>query len=107
MLLPKSQASAQLLNVRGHQSAGNLPVYVKIVFVPRRRKVAIANCVDQVAQSLSGYRVSPDDIIVYDGAKSYEQDQDFQIDLTNGQSNIVSRAIMASALTKNDPLVLG
>jgi hypothetical protein len=51
--------------------------------------------VDQVAQSLSIYRISPNDIIVYDGAQSYEQDQDYTMDLTGGQSNIVPRATMA------------
>ena len=98
VILPKSQAMDRLLNVQGQQVAGNLPVYVKIVFVPRRRKVSIADCVDQVAQPLSPlsiYRVSPDDIIVYDGVQSYEQDQDYTIDLTNGQNNIVPRATMA------------
>ena len=77
VILPKSHSTDQLLEVRGQQAAGNLPVYVKIVFVPRRRKITIANCADQVAQNLSAYRVSPDDIIVYDGTKSYEQDQDY------------------------------
>jgi hypothetical protein len=75
--------------------AGNLPVYVKIVFVPRRRKVTLSNCTDHVAQPLSIYRISPDDIIVYDGTQSYEQDQDYTLDLSNGNSNFVPRATMA------------
>src|SRR5450756_539973 len=66
VILPKSQAMDRLLNVQGQQVAGNLPVYVKIVFVPRRHKVTLSNCTDQVAQPLSIYRISPDDIIVYD-----------------------------------------
>jgi len=95
VILPKSHSGEQILEVRGQQVAGNLPVYVKIVFVPRRRKVAISQCVDKAAQSLSAYRISPDDIIVYDAAQSYEQDQDFQIDLTAGHSDIVPRATLA------------
>jgi len=85
----------RLLNVQGQQVADNLPVYVKIVFVPRRRKVTLSNCTDLVAQPLSIYRISPDDIIVYDGTQSYEQDQDYTLDLSNGQSNLVPRATMA------------
>jgi len=81
--------------VRGQQVAGNLPVYVKIVFVPRRCKVTLSHCADQVALPLSIYRISPDDIIVYDGAQSYEQDQDYTLDLRNGQSNLVPRATLA------------
>src|SRR5450759_3652495 len=94
LILPKSHSGEHLLDVRVQQVAGNLPVSVKIVFVPRRRKVFIANCDDKAAQSLSAYRVSPDDIIVYDGAQSYEQNQDFEIDLTNGRSDIVPRAAL-------------
>ena len=81
--------------MRGQQAAGNLPVYVKIVFVPRRCKVTLSHCADQVALPLSIYRISPDDIIVYDGAQSYEQDQDYTLDLSNGQSNLVPRATLA------------
>ena len=93
--LSPDETGLHILEVRGQQVAGNLPAYVQIVFVPRRRKVTIANCVDQVAQSLSAYRVSPDDIIVYDGAQSYGQDQDYTIDLTNGRSNLIPLATMA------------
>ena len=98
VILPKSHSGEQILEVRGQQVAGNLPVYVKIVFVPRRRKVVISQCVDKAAQSLSAYRISPDDIIVYDAAQSYEQDQDFQIDLTAGRSDIVPRAALAGKI---------
>jgi hypothetical protein len=45
--------------------------------------------------SLSAYRISPDDIIVYDSAQSCEQDQDYTFDLTSGRSNIVPRATLA------------
>src|SRR5450756_2478154 len=95
VILPKSQAMDRLLNVQGQQVAGNLPVYVKIVFVPRRRKVTLSNCADQVAQPLSIYRISPDDIIAYDDAQSYEQDQDYTVDLIAGRNNLVPRATMA------------
>src|SRR5450756_124361 len=92
--LSPDETGLRILDVRGQQVAGKLPVYVRIVFVPRRRKVSIAHCADKVAQSLSACRVSPDDIIVYDGAQSYEQNQDFEIDLTNGRSNIVPRTAL-------------
>ena len=84
-----SSRGEQILDVRGQQVAGNLPVYVKIVFVPRRRKVTVSNCADQVAQSLSPYRISPDDILVYDNLQSYEQDLDYTIDLTADRSDFI------------------
>jgi hypothetical protein len=89
--LSPDETGLRILDLCGQQVAGNLPVYVRIVFVPRRRKITIANCVDKAAQSLSAYRISPDDIIVYDSAQSYEQGQDFQIDLTAGRSDFIPR----------------
>src|ERR1035437_4224196 len=65
VILPKSQSKTVVLHVKGQQVAGNLPVYVKIVFVPRRRKVTIADCVDAVARELSGYRISGGEMIAY------------------------------------------
>ena len=95
VILPKSQSKTVVLHVKGQQVAGNLPVYVKIVFVPRRRKVTIADCVDAVARELSAYRISGDDIIVYDDLQSYEQGQDYTIDLTVGRRDLVPLTSLA------------
>jgi hypothetical protein len=48
VILPKSQATDRLLNVAGGRQPAGLR---QIVFVPRRRKVTISHCADQVAQS--------------------------------------------------------
>jgi len=99
IVLPKSLAGTQsLLAVRrvpGQQTTGNLAVYLQIVFVPRRRTATII-CPDGTSpQSLSDYRISPDDIIVCDSQQSYEEDQDYTIDLANGRSNLVPRSSLA------------
>ena len=94
VILPKSRATDRVLAVYGKQDAGNLPVYVKIVFAPRRRVVELFNG-EAIAKAtsfeLSKYRISKDDLIVYfegtsdsDGqpAGSFIEDTDYRIDVS-------------------------
>ena len=93
IILPKSQqtsTSASVIQVRSSQVAtSNLPVFVRIVFLPRRRLNQFTVASEGQSFSLGLYRVTKDDLIVYDAARSYEEGQHYQIDIGSSHWNFL------------------
>jgi hypothetical protein len=59
--------------ITGTGNSTNLPIYVKIVFLPRRRHIQVVADVD--VPTPLGRKVSTDDLLVYDDTRSYDAAQ--------------------------------
>jgi hypothetical protein len=99
VILPDSQASAQVLQVGMSKAAtSNLPVFVNITFLPRPRSdtfvVDPANYATQ-SFSLGPNRCTADGLIVYDATQSYEEGQDYQLDITSAHWNLIPMSSLA------------
>ena len=91
IILPESQTNAMVFQVQPNQSStGNLPVFVQISFLPRR--IVDRFTVTAAGQSfpMSLYRVTTDNLIVYDALQSYSENQDYQLDITTTHWNFVA-----------------
>lgn len=95
VMLPASRSGQQVIQLKGNPVTGNLPVYLRLVFTPRRSVTTLQGLVHGKAVSLSANRVSTDALIVSDANRTYEIDQDYQIDLTNGKRDLIPLASLA------------
>ena len=101
VLLPGGQGAKQIIRLEGSLNIGNLPVYLRFVFVSRLKQIPFFTVpaglpfVPQVI-SLSLYQIDPSvDIVVVSGTQSYEEDQDYTLDFSNGNRNLTCLASLA------------
>lgn len=59
-------------NITGTGSMSNMPVYVRVVFLPRRRHITVDSA-DTANPVLLGQKVATEDIIVYDDQRGYDE----------------------------------
>jgi hypothetical protein len=86
-VLPTSGSWRDSLAVSGQSNAGNLPVFVKIVFLPRRSTRTLEFTDTETPASLASRgRLIIDDLIVYDEEKAYEPSIDY---IVNGDSGSI------------------
>lgn len=85
IILPKDGVTAaewqQFFTVTGKNGESNVPVYIRNFFLPRRahKVIQFGKSADQDPVTLSPYRVSPDDVLVYRGDTAFFKSYDFEI----------------------------
>jgi hypothetical protein len=82
VVLPSNGVTAEdwmeNFTLSGNNSAANVPVFVRNVFLPRRVFRTMAFKSDQI-ETLSPYRISPDSVVVFDNGQAYFQGPDFAL----------------------------
>lgn len=69
--VPHEQSWGNFFNITGSGGSSNLPVYIKIIFLPRRKQIVV-DAADVNSPTLLGPKVSTDDVIVHDGTRAYD-----------------------------------
>lgn len=80
VLLPSGGSIQGDFAVGGKGIAGNLPVFVKTVFEPRRLSATLQTGAAGEAMAFTPYRLSGDDFLVIDGERSYDRGVDYVVD---------------------------
>lgn len=98
LLLPNGQGVqtiTALFIITGQGTAGNLPIYVQISFIPRSSQIDFIAAETSTGGplQLSVYRVDPASIVVYDSTQTFNLATDYTLDENN---NVVPNPIMTS-----------
>lgn len=80
VLNPAGSSIADLFDISGQDVAGNLPVFVRTFFTPRRLSQQIESGPAGEAVMFSGHQVVGDNFLVLDDARSYDNGIDFVVD---------------------------
>jgi hypothetical protein len=81
---------SNFFSITGTSTSGNLPVYLRVIFTPRRQNVVMT--FTGQPQKITDNRLILDDFIVYNNSFSYQQDIDYLID--NDGNIIASGALV-------------
>ena len=77
--LPRGGNSAGIFVVSGQASDGSFPIYVRVLFSPRRRVMAVEPAVTGQTLTLSVYQVPVDGVRVYDYTQTYVAETDYHL----------------------------